>query len=72
MRLHSLIGKWRYSSGQHDAQAQQVKIGATVHGPFDELEAVYLSFHRSIAPGLFESGQQCGLILAKAFCKISE
>lgn len=72
MRLHDLTGEPRYSSDQHDAQAQQVEVGATVHGPFDELESVYLPFHRSIAPGLFESSQQCGFIPAKAFRKIGE
>jgi hypothetical protein len=72
MRFRRLIGKWRQSSGQHHAKAQQVEADATVHGPFDELEPVYLSFHWSIAPGLLQSGQQRGLILAKAFCKIGE
>ncbi len=42
------------SRGQ-DAQAQEIEACTSVHGPFDQFEAVYVSFDWAAAPFMFES-----------------
>jgi len=45
-----------------DAQAQQIELGAAVHGTLDELQSVDVTFDGTIAPGLFESSEESGLV----------
>lgn len=47
-----------------DAQTQQVELSAAVHGTFDELQAMDVTFDGTVAPGLFESGEESGLVTA--------
>jgi hypothetical protein len=39
------------SSSTQNAQAQQLKIGTSVHTAFDQLESVDMAFEQSIAVG---------------------
>jgi hypothetical protein len=33
-----------------DTQAQQIKLGSSKHLPFDQFQAIHLSFHLTITP----------------------
>jgi hypothetical protein len=51
-----------FSDRIEDAQAQQIELGAAVHGALDELQAVDVAFHGTIAPRVFESCEESGLV----------
>jgi hypothetical protein len=57
------IGDW-ISGRMEDAQTQQIEPGAAVHGALDEFQAVDMTFDGTVAPGLFESGEESGLVTA--------
>lgn len=48
-----------------DAQTQQIEVRAAVHGAFDELQPMHISFHRTVAPGLLHCGEQRSLVAAE-------
>ena len=64
--------KMRISFGIHDAESKQIEFGAAVHGAFDQLQAVNMSFDWSVAPRMLKSGQKCSLILAKVLGKAGQ
>jgi len=43
------------SGRAEDAQTQQIELGAAVHGAFDELQAVDMTFAWAVAPDLLHS-----------------
>jgi hypothetical protein len=51
-----------FSGRIEDTQAQQIELGAAVHGALNKLQAVDVAFHGTIAPGVFESCEQSGLV----------
>ena len=44
-----------------------MEAGAAIHGPFDQLEPVNVSFNRSIAPFVFEGGSNGSFLSAEMF-----
>jgi hypothetical protein len=50
--------------GIHDANSKQIESGAAIHGAFDQLQAVNMTFDRSVAPWKLKGGDQGGLVLA--------
>lgn len=57
------MGGWILDRLQ-DAQPEQIEVGASIHGSFDELESMNLPFNGAIAPGLLKSGEESGFIAA--------
>jgi hypothetical protein len=60
------------SCGIYNAQAQQVEFGASVHGPFDQLESMHMSFDRSVAPWLLHGGENSGFVSTEVFDEIGQ
>jgi hypothetical protein len=50
------------SGRMEEAQAQQIEVGAAIHGALDELQAADVTFDGTIAPGLLESSEEGGLV----------
>ena len=62
----------RISFSIDDAEAKQIEFGTTVHGAFDQLQAVNMSFDWSVAPRMLKGGHECSLVLAEVLCKAGQ
>lgn len=60
------------SGSIYDAQAEQVEVGAAIHGSFDQLEAVNVPFDRSIAPWMLKGGNNGGFVAMEVFDQVGE
>ena len=64
---------WKQISGcVEDAQAQQIELGAAIHGALDELQSVDVPFDGAIAPGLLKSGEESVFVALEVPGKIGE
>jgi hypothetical protein len=59
----SLVVQNRARRERQDASAQQFKSGSAIHLALRHLKPIDVSFHRSIAPALFDSCLDCTLVL---------
>ena len=66
-----VFGK-QVSGCAEDAQAEQIELGAAVHGTLDEFQAVDVSFYWAVAPGLLKRSEEGSLIAAEMFCKTGQ
>ena len=58
--------------GIHDAESKQIEFGAAVHGAFDELQAVNMTFDWPVAPWMLKGGEDGGLVLAEVLCEAGQ
>jgi hypothetical protein len=59
------------SCGIEDSRSQQDEPRSAVHLPFDRLQAIDVSFHRTIAPPLRHAREHGGFVAPDAFGKSS-
>jgi hypothetical protein len=62
----------RFLSYAEDTQTEQIESGAAIHGALDKLQAVDVSFHGAVAPGLLKGGEQGPFVSLKMRGKIGE
>ena len=69
--FHVCLKMW-ISFGIDDAESKQIEFGAAIHGAFDQLQPVDMTFDWSVAPRMLKSGKKCSLILAKMLGKAGQ
>ena len=60
----AIVMDW-ISGSMDDAQSKQIEVCAAIHGAFDQLQTMNVSFHHAIAPRLLKDSQNHYLVVAE-------
>jgi hypothetical protein len=62
----------RISFGIDDTESKEIEFGTAVHGAFDQLQAVYMSFDWAVTPRVLQGGKDGSLVHAEVLCEAGQ